>query len=192
MERSTLAFWTVVFAMLGAAAFFGLNAEARRREAQKSEAAVETGEIVTLERILDADTITVRKEGGETVAVRIVGIKAFNPQPAREPTARWGLAARDALEKACREKPIRVMLGTPPQDKHGRTLATLYVDDRDVGLDLVRAGVALVYTVYPFPSMSMYLGEQEAAQGKQKGLWGDAVVAERARLLSQEWRRQAK
>ncbi|MCC6217336.1 MAG: thermonuclease family protein [Polyangiaceae bacterium] len=192
MERSTVGFWIVVVAMLGAAGFFGMGAEARRREAQKSEAALETGEIVTLERILDADTITVRKESGETVAVRIIGIKAFNTQPVRDPTARWGQAARDALEKACKDQPIRVLLGTPAQDKHGRTLATLYVDDHDVGFDLVKAGLALVYTVYPFPSMSMYLAEQEAAQGKQKGIWGDEAVAERARLLGQEWRRQAK
>ena len=38
---------------------------------------------------------------------------------------------------------LRVLLNNPPRDRHGRTLANLYVGDDDLGLTLVSRGHAL-------------------------------------------------
>jgi endonuclease YncB( thermonuclease family) len=60
-----------------------------------------------------------------------------------------------------------------------------------VALQLIRDGLVLVYTQYPFPAMHEYLHEQELAKNAHKGLWGDPLAAERALLLVREWRKGA-
>jgi endonuclease YncB( thermonuclease family) len=81
------------------------------------------------------------------------------------------------------------MLATPPKDKQGRTLATLFVDDEDVALKLIGDGLVLVYTQFPFPAMHEYLHEQEKAKNEHRGLWSDPLATQRAQLLVQEWRK---
>jgi endonuclease YncB( thermonuclease family) len=105
--------------------------------------------------------------------------------------APYAAESTNTMRRMLEEKPIRVMLGTPPKDKHGRALATLFVEDRDVGLALVRGGLALVYTAYPFPAMQGYLDEQSHAKTDRKGLWGDPAAAARAELLIATWRKEA-
>ena len=189
MDRGTQFFWALVVALLSASAYFGVNAEAQRRSVQRSQATVSTGDIVRLARAIDGDTLLVTNQGGENISVRLLGIKAFAATRDRDPTAQFGRAAVTALSEMLEDKPLRVLLNDPPRDKHGRTLASLFVDDRDVALTLVGRGMVLVYTVYPFASMSLYLQAQEAARAERKGLWGTPAVAARADLLSQQWRR---
>ena len=167
-----------------------LNAESRRRQLQKSEASVETGEIVRLERVVDGDTLLVRKESGDTVAVRLLGIKAFDSKPERDALSRFGKAATETLKRYGENEPLRVLVHTTPKDRHGRTLATLYSGEHDLGLSLIKDGVALVYTVYPFPSMPFYLKEQEGSRADRKGLWADPEASQRADLLARQWRRE--
>ena len=94
----------------------------------------------------------------------------------------------DELRRLTENEPVRVVLASPPCDRHGRTLAHLFVGEVDVGLDLVQKGLALTYFVYPFPSMSLYAAEQAHAHGDRRGLWSDAAVAQRAALLERQWR----
>lgn len=177
--------------LLGASLYFGLNAESQRRASLRTRVSLSTGQIVRLERIIDGDTLTVQTEAGDTVPVRLLGIKSFSSQGQKDPTTRYGAMAEAELERICGDKPIRVLLNDPPQDKHGRTLAQLYVDDEDIALSLVKEGLTLVYTVYPFAAMSFYLQEQAAAQADQRGLWRDPAIVRRAEWLIAEWRRQA-
>ena len=87
---------------------------------------------------------------------------------------------------------MRVLIHSQSKDRHGRTLATLFVGDEDLGLSLIRRGLALAYTVYPVPTMQLYLDAQEDAEAAERGLWSDTDVAARARQMSKEWRRAAK
>ena len=191
MDRGTRGFWALIGVLVGSAFYFGSNAEARRRAVQKSAGTLATGDVAHLDRVIDGDTLLLRNPAGESVAVRVLGIKAFDPKPDKDPASRFGKSAIDEIEKVAREEPIRVMLHSTPQDKHGRTIATLFVEDKDLGLTLVKKGLALVYTPYPFPSMPLYLTEQETAQAKKQGLWADGEIAKRADLLAREWRRES-
>lgn len=189
MDRGTRVFWGLVVALLGASAYFGANAEHRRREVQRGEASVSTGAIVRLSRVVDGDTVLVQTDAGGSVAVRILGIKSFDPSGDKDPSARAGQAAVAALRKMLEDKPIRVLLNAEPKDKHGRTIATLFVDDKDVGLTLLKQGLVMAYPVFPFPALTIYLEEQEAARADRRGLWADAEAARRADLLLAEWRK---
>lgn len=191
MAHGTRLFWLLIAVLLGASAFFGVSAESRRRAIQISTVILHTGDVVRFSRALDGDTVVVERQDGQTAAVRIVGIKAFESTNDKDPTSRFGRAAVDELSRRMRDEPIRVMVLEPGRDRHGRTLAQLYVADDDVGLNLVGQGLALVYTVYPFAAMTLYLHEQEAARGARRGLWADEESKKRATLLAAAWRRQS-
>jgi len=104
--------------------------------------------------------------------------------------APYGRAAIDTLSRLLENKPVRVLVHDPPLDKHGRALATLYAEGHDVGLELIRKGYALAYTVYPFPAMTMYVEAQEHARAERAGLWANPDMATRADALAAGWRRQ--
>ncbi len=192
MDRGTQIFWLLLTFLVGASVFFGVNAESRRRAVQRSEAKVETGDIVRLARVVDGDTILVANDQKQTVAVRILGIKSFEDHPARDASSRFGEQAEQAMKRIMQDEPVRVLLNNPPQDSHGRTLAELFVGGTNVGLELVRRGLVMVYTVYPFPSMSLYLQAQATARADRRGLWGDDDVAKRADLLGRQWQLEQK
>ncbi len=188
MDRGIRIFWVLVLTLLSASVVFGVGAERRRREITDTEAALVTGDIVHFNRVVDGDSVLVDKDG-KTVSVRILGIKAFVVTE-RGAGARFGNAAKLRLERLLEDKPIRVLLHSTPRDKHGRFLAELCAEDVNVGLELVKEGLALVYSVYPFPSMSLYLTEQAHAKAELMGLWADPDTAERARLLEEKWSKE--
>jgi micrococcal nuclease len=178
-------------ALAGASAFFGVEGQGMRGALAQASATVSTGDLVKLVSVTDADSIIVRNPAGEDVSVRLLGIKALEGAPGKDSLTAHASVGKSALERALEDKPIRVLLGTPPKDKHGRTLATLYVDDEDVGLRLVRHGHVLVYTAYPFPGMQRYLDAQAEAKSERKGLWADDAAAARADALLAIWRKEA-
>ena len=191
MDRGTALFWAFVLLLSGASGYFTLQIESQRRASQQAEASLENGDIVEFVRTLDGDTLVVRKEDQKTATVRLIGIKTFESKTEKDAAATFGRSAEEFLATHLRNQPVRVLLNTPPKDRHGRTLATLYVDDRDVAQDMVRRGLALVYTVYPFPAMARYVEAQQAARSERTGLWSHSEVTQQADALIAQWRRKA-
>jgi len=191
MSKNAL-FWLMIATLLGCSLYYGLNAEARRREVQRFEATLENGAEVSLASVVDGDTVVVRDEEGVSVAVRLLGVKSFDPSRDKQAESRFGRNAMDAIGDLLRDRTAVVELNDPPKDKYGRTLARLSVDGRDVGLGLVERGLVLVYTAFPFPQMDQYLEQQERARAAKVGLWANTDIARQADLLDREWRRQAR
>lgn len=187
MGRGTRAFWGIVLILGSASIYFGANAESVRRAAHDAHATVESGDVVSVTKVVDGDTVVVARSDGVPVTVRLLGIKSFDATSTKDPTAAHGQRAIDALTKMTAGRPARVLVGPTPRDKDGRTIATLYLDDHDVALDLVRDGRVLVFTAFPFPMVGEYLHEQETARAAKKGLWADPVAADRARFLAAQW-----
>ena len=189
MDRGTFIFWSLIAVLVGASVFFALGAEEQRREGRGAEVSLEGGEVVSLEEVVDGDTLLVRTAAGAQVSVRLLGVKSFDTKLEKDVTKTYGQTAMDALRRSLEGKPIRVLPHSTPKDKYGRSIATLFVDERDVGLELVKEGLALAYTVYPFPTMQMYLKEQELARSDRRGLWDNPDAVLRADALSAEWRK---
>ncbi|MHB8880679.1 MAG: thermonuclease family protein [Thermodesulfovibrionales bacterium] len=192
MDRSTAVFWGLIIILLSASAFFGVNVMQQRRSIHKAAGSLENGDLVQLLSVVDGDTVVVGKEGADNVTVRILGIKAFESKLEHDIVAPYGRASEDAIRRTASGKYFRIMLNVPPKDDRGRTLATLFSGDQDLGLWLVQQGLVLVYTVYPFPAMPVYLQEQEKARSASRGFWENSEVTARANALMQEWQRQAK
>jgi micrococcal nuclease len=188
--RGPTLFWGLVVTLLAASLFFGVGAERQRRQAQPKEGALATGELVHLMQVVDGDTLLVSSEGGQTVTIRLLGVKAFSTKPDKDAVSPFGKAAMTELERILRDQPIRVMLHSTPMDRYGRILAELFIVDQNVSLNLIQQGLGLVYSAYPFPSMALYLHEQELARSERKGLWAVPEVAERADQLIRQWSRE--
>ncbi len=192
MERMTLVFWTVIVCLLGTSAFYGFSAEQRRSKVQKTSGIVNSGDLLNLVQVLDGDSILAGKAGEEPVGLRLVGIKAFDAKVEKDVMTPFAQAGVELLKRELANKPLRVSLSaSSSQDKYGRYLATIYADDQDISLKLIREGLALVYPVYPFPSLSFYLQEQELAHAKRRGFWSHKQASERAMAQMREWRSQS-
>ena len=190
MDRTTLAFWSVIVVLCSASAFYGASVVQQRRGLHKAQGKLENGDLVRLVTVIDGDTVVVEKVGLDNVTIRILGIKAFESKIEHDVVAAFGRAAEEALKRIGEAGPLRVLLNTPPKDDRGRTLATLYSDGQDLALQLVSEGLVLVYTVYPFPAMTLYLNAQEQARTANRGLWADKDTRARAEGLAREWQRQ--
>ena len=191
MDRGIRVFWFLIVVLSGATAFFVAGVLRQRSEIRKDELALQTGDVISLSKVVDGDSVVVKNEAGSEAPVRLLGIKTFEQEPARDITARYGRDAVQAIGEIVGNEPVRVLVHSTPKDKHGRTIATLFVGDDDVGLALVSRGLAMVYTVYPFPAMQLYLQEQTKAQTEKKGIWADPEVSARAGALAREWRKQS-
>jgi micrococcal nuclease len=190
MDRSSGLFWGTIMALLAAAVFYTVGVQGEVLKGRKAEGKIENGTIARLVRVVDGDMLVIVQEGEKPANVRILGIKSFDTKVEKDIITPYGQAAIDSLERLVVDRPIRVMLNSTPKDRYGRYIATLYVDNQDLGLKLIKEGLALAYTVYPFPAMSLYLQEQELARAGRKGLWANKDVAARALALINEWQRK--
>jgi len=191
VDRATKIFWGLVTGLSAASGFFAYDTIRLRGALAQATATVATGDVVSLVSVFDGDSLVVRNPTGEDVSLRIVGIKALETSQGKDAVAHYATAARAALEKSLENHAIRVLAGTPPKDRHGRSLATLFVEDEDVALRLVKEGHVLVYTAYPFPMMQRYLDEQARARADRKGFWAEPAASSRADALLKLWRREA-
>ena len=75
----------ILAALFGASVFFGVQGERRRGEVQRAGASVQTDHLVSLASVTDGDSIVVTNPSGEAVAVRIIGVKAMEGAPGKDP-----------------------------------------------------------------------------------------------------------
>ncbi len=113
--------------------------------------------------VQDGDTVSAKAPDGVQHRIRLIGIDAPEfDQP-------HGRQARDAL--ATQVGGRQVMVESHGLDQHGRLLARLLVEGRDVNASLVRDGHAWAFgRVAPDPAL--VAAEAEARRGR-RGLWAD-------------------
>ena len=190
LDPGTKLFWGLVLVILAISAFYGSQVERTMLTQRSASGTLASGDLVHLVNVVDGDTVRVARAGEEPAAVRLIGIKSFDAKVEKDDVTPFAQSAAEELKRRLTGRSVRVLLDPTPQDKYGRWLATLYADDHDVGLDLVRAGLVVVYTVHPFPAMQLYLQEQRAAERARRGLWGNQAASKRAAALQREWREQ--
>lgn len=111
--------------------------------------------------ITDGDTLTLLTERKRQVTIRLAEIDT--PERGQP----YGRRSKQALSDLAFGKPAHVdVIG---QDRYGRTLGRVTVDDVDVNAELVRRGAAWVYRKYA-RDKTLFALEAEAA-ARQAGLW---------------------
>jgi endonuclease YncB( thermonuclease family) len=138
-------------------------------------------------RVTDGDTINVR-DGRVEKTIRLVGIDAPEvSHKKREPSQPYAQAATKYLAGLVLNQTVEIE--EYGQDRYGRTLGVVFLDGKNVNLEMVKAGYAEVYRGTPaagFDSAPYWKAEEEARAAK-KGKWaqGDKYVSPR------EWRRMS-
>lgn len=118
--------------------------------------------VCTVKAVFDGDTLAASCPAGE-VKVRVFGIDA--PEMKQEP---WGDRSREALRGLLpRSGPIS--LRVVDQDQYGRTVAQVGAGERDVGLEMVRQGRAILYERYN--DSPVYQQAQAEAKRARRGIW---------------------
>lgn len=122
-------------------------------------------------RVLDGDTVEI-KINNEIKKIRLFGIDApEKDQP-------YGLMAREFLNRIILDKEVN--LSIKDEDKYGRILAIIYLNDKDINKIMVKNGFAWAYRYYS----DLYIKEQDYAMEKRLGLWADEAIE------PYKWRKQ--
>ncbi|MFA5389245.1 MAG: thermonuclease family protein [Candidatus Omnitrophota bacterium] len=124
-------------------------------------------------RVSDGDTIELAN--GETV--RYIGIDtpeirekdgsgwSYNPMPYAE-------RAREFNKKFIGNKPVRLEFDVRKKDKYNRLLAYVYIEDKMANIEIVKEGLAMIYTYPPNIKYSQdFLDAQKEAKDNERGLW---------------------
>lgn len=121
----------------------------------------------------DGDSLRLRSQ-----SVHLYGIDA--PE-LRQTCGDWeaGKLAREALEALVKNRRVECM--PRDRDRSGRMIAVCTVDGRDIGAEMVRAGMALALTM----ESTAYVDQEAEAKAAGRGMHGRACEAPwdyRARL----------
>jgi len=126
------------------------------------------------ERVVDGDTVDVRI-GGRVERVRLIGVDA--PELGQ---GEWGERAREALRRWVEGRAVRLERDVAERDRYGRVLAYVWADGRLVNEELLREGVAMLYTVPPnVRHVERLRRAQEEARAAGRGVWGSGGLRER-------------
>ncbi len=118
--------------------------------------------VCSVKSVYDGDTLTASCPNGE-VKVRVFGVDA--PEMSQEP---WGDRSREAF-RGLLPRFGSVRLRVVDEDRYGRVVAQVLVDQRDAGLEMVRQGRARVYEQYN-DSPDYRQAEAEARRAR-RGIW---------------------
>jgi len=137
------------------------------RELQKSVLSVQ------VVRVVDGDTIQVCCVFGDRVTVRYVGVDTPETHHPMKGVERAGKEASEANRKLVDGKTVRLEFDVQEQDRYGRLLAYVYLEEGTfVNAWLVQHGYAVVMTIPPnVKHQELFLMLQREAREERRGLW---------------------
>lgn len=117
--------------------------------------------------VFDGDSMLMRNPEGSVIQVRIAGIDApEKSQPFADP-------ARDRLAELLNQDGLRVAI--QKKDVYGRWLASIWIEDQDLGLVMIEEGMVWFFRRYQSDlsqeQRRAYDEAEKSAQRAQRGLW---------------------
>ena len=139
-------------------------------------AKAETGDLeVTVQRVIDGDTVLVSGLPAGTGLVRLTGVDAPETGEGRTKRECFGAEARRWLAgQAPPGSRLRLVFDVGPHDRFGRVLAYVYrADGTFLNAALIADGYARTMTIPPNVRHANELRElQRRARSQNRGLWG--------------------
>lgn len=129
--------------------------------------------IYSVRRVIDGDTI----ELSDYKLVRYIGIDTseirkkqgstwlYDPEP-------YSIEAKDLNKMLVESKQVKLEFDVERQDKYGRWLAYVYVDDKMVNEELLKQGYAKIFTILPnIKHIDRLKTAQFQAKQAKRGIW---------------------
>ena len=125
-------------------------------------------ELRTVVRVVDGDTLIL--DGKERV--RLMGVDTPETVHPNKPVEYYGKEASAFTKKLCEGKSVSLEYDWQRQDKYGRTLAYIYLEDGTfVNAEIVKQGYGHAYTRFPFKYLDEFREYEKEARENGKGLW---------------------
>jgi micrococcal nuclease len=120
-------------------------------------------------RVIDGDTIEL--DGRERV--RLIGVNTPETDP-RIAVQYFGKEATRFTRGLAQGHRVRLEYDQTRLDKHGRTLAYVYLEDGTfLNLEIVQQGYGYAFTRYPFRYMERFRAAERSARKADRGLWAE-------------------
>ena len=135
-------------------------------------------------RVVDGDTLDVRRPSTSPqgrvreIRVRLLGIDCPETVQPDHPVERWGPEAAEFTQKFVARHAVQLRFDKRRLDTYDRYLAYVFVDEKMLNEELVRAGLAVVST-FPGDSDSMarrLRAAESEAKEHARGLWSTQTV----------------
>ena len=121
---------------------------------------------VNLVSVGDGDTVRVTSHQGEKITIRLACIDA--PETSQGASGKWSTQTLKGLIQG-----KSISLKPQVKDRYGRTVAEIYVGNRNINLQMVEVGAAYVYRQYlKRCDRDAYLRAEDTANKKGLGVWG--------------------
>ena len=125
--------------------------------------------IYHVERVVDGDTLLL----ANGARIRLIG--ADTPETVRpnHPVEPWGPEATEFTRQLVAGGRVRLEFDGPRKDKYGRFLAHVWVEDRELAEELLRAGLARATTHYRYSAAmkSRFRRAEARARSDSRGIW---------------------
>jgi len=129
--------------------------------------------VYRVDRVVDGDTLVLANQH----RVRLIG--ADTPETVRpnHPVEPWGPEATEFTRRFVAGGEVRIQFDGRRKDKYGRYLAHVWVGDRMLEEELIRAGLATAETEYSYSAAmkARFLQAQSQAQTAGRGIWSGSV-----------------
>jgi len=127
--------------------------------------------VYRVDRVVDGDTLVLANGH----RVRLIGADTPETVKPNHPVEPWGREATEFTRRFVSGGEVRIELDGPRNDKYGRWLAHVWVGDRLLEEELIRAGLATAQTDFPYSaSMKDRFGRAEAAaRAAGRGIWSE-------------------
>ena len=139
----------------------------------KTESSDPSPKLYTVLSVTDGDTIRIDYDGTNT-PLRIIGIDTPETVDERTTVQCFGQEASDYLKSKLTGKKVSIE-SDPTQsdrDKYNRLLRYVYLDGKDIGLDIITNGYGHEYTYnVPYNKQAQYKTAESTAEQNNLGLW---------------------
>jgi micrococcal nuclease len=130
--------------------------------------------IYSVSRVIDGDTLVV--DGEHTI--RLMGVNTPETVKPDYPVEPWGPEASAFTHDFVADGKVRLQFDRERVDRYGRLLAYVWVGERMLNEELVRAGLASFEPQYHYaePMKRRFRSAQDEARSAQRGIWSASTA----------------
>ena len=138
-------------------------------------ALAQSSQIVTVDRVVDGDTIEVNPAVNGAQDVRLLGVDTPETVDPQEPVEPYGPAASAFTKQQLEGERVTLIFDQEKRDQYDRTLAYIQISSQSETFNetLLEQGYAQLYVVPPNDRYEVTFSQaQDQARQAQRGIWG--------------------